>query len=92
MDALRADYVRRSSESDFDCLIKELGWGGQNRTTDELALECGKSTNAFTSAVHRLKRRFGECIRSEVSQVVTAEEDVEDELRYYLKLFPDSFV
>jgi RNA polymerase sigma-70 factor (ECF subfamily) len=38
--------------------------------------------SAFKMAVHRMRRRYGELVRTEIAQTVSASEAVEEELRY----------
>jgi RNA polymerase sigma-70 factor (ECF subfamily) len=41
---------------------------------------------AVRVAVHRLRQRYGELLRSEVAHTVTSEEDVDEELRYLFQV------
>lgn len=51
---------------------------------EEAASGLGMSDGAVKVAVHRLRRRFGEMLRSEVAQTVNDPADVADELRHLL--------
>ena len=46
------------------------------------AQELGMSEGAFKVAVHRLRKRFRELLRQEISQTVDQAADIDDELRY----------
>ncbi len=46
------------------------------------AQELGMSEGAFKVAVHRLRGRFRELLRHEISQTVDHDADIDDELRY----------
>jgi RNA polymerase sigma-70 factor (ECF subfamily) len=48
----------------------------------ELATEFGMNEGAVKVALHRLRRRFGELVRREVSQTVADESLLNDEIRY----------
>lgn len=37
---------------------------------------------AVRVAVHRLRRRFGELLRAEISQTVADEDEIDDEIRF----------
>ena len=50
----------------------------------ELASQMGVSEAALKTSVHRLRKRYGEIIREEVSHTVADPSDVEDEIRYLL--------
>lgn len=52
--------------------------GGYAETAEAL----GMSEGAVKTAVHRLRRRYGECCREEVARTVAEAGDVEEELRY----------
>jgi len=36
-------------------------------------------------AIHRLRQKFGEAIRSEIADTVDTEEEIRDELRYLIE-------
>jgi RNA polymerase sigma factor (sigma-70 family) len=48
------------------------------------ASELGMTENAVKTAVLRLRRRFGECLRDEIAQTVRNPADVDEELRHLL--------
>jgi len=48
----------------------------------EISRALGMGEGAVRVAVHRLRQRYGEWLRSEVAHTVTQEEDVDEELRY----------
>lgn len=89
MDYLRSEHERHENRAPFELLVEGLGWSGSTHSVSEMAGQAGMTSNAFTTAVHRLKTRFGEQIRLEVRRVVFTDEEVKAELRYYLALFPD---
>lgn len=90
LSKLREEHASRGGSTDFDLLIEGFDWIGGGRPPAELASLCQLSRGAYATAVHRLKRRFGEHLRSEVRSLVTTDEEAEEELRYYLALFPES--
>lgn len=49
----------------------------------------GMSEGAVKVAVHRLRTRLGALLRAEVAQTVNSPEDVDDELRYLLRVVSD---
>jgi len=53
----------------------------------EAAARLGLGTGAAKSAIFRLRHRYHELIREEVSHTVATPEEVEDELRYMVELF-----
>jgi RNA polymerase sigma-70 factor (ECF subfamily) len=50
----------------------------------ELARSLNMTEAALKVAVHRLRQRYGECIRAEIAQTVASPADVDEELRYLL--------
>jgi RNA polymerase sigma-70 factor (ECF subfamily) len=51
-----------------------------------VAQELGVGESAVRVAVHRLRRRFGEILRAEVSETVRGESEVESELRHLVEV------
>ena len=50
----------------------------------EAALTLEMTEGAVKTAVHRLRKRFGDCLRAEVSETVADPDQVDDELRHLL--------
>ncbi len=42
--------------------------------------------SALKTAVHRLRRRYGQCLRVEIAQTVTDESDIDEEVRHLLRV------
>ncbi len=51
----------------------------------EVGARLGLSEVAARVAVYRLRRRFGELLRREISETVTSPEDVDDEIQYLMR-------
>jgi hypothetical protein len=80
-----------------------LGAGGmgfvyrvKDRATGEIGAlkvllrELGISEGAVEVAVHRLRQRFREAVRSEIAQTLPAGADLEEELRYLIEVIAES--
>ena len=52
----------------------------------EISRILGMGEGATRVAVHRLRQRYGELLRSEVAQTVTRDDDVDEELRYLFQV------
>lgn len=52
----------------------------------EVAAKLGQTENTIAAAVRRMRQEFGTLLRQEVADTLTAGEDVEEELRYLLRL------
>jgi DNA-directed RNA polymerase specialized sigma24 family protein len=80
--ALRQEFEARGKGPQFDrlesCLTRE-GAAGHYR---DIGAGLGMSAGAVKTAVHRMRRRFGEKLREEIAQTVDNPAAVEDELRH----------
>jgi len=56
---------------------------------DRVARELELTATAVKSMVRRLRKRFGVVLRAEVSQTVDRREDVDDEIRYLLRVLSE---
>ncbi len=84
LEALRRDYAAMGKEAWFDEL-KTAVWGGQHEESHaELARRLNSTEGAVRVAVHRLRRRFREELRTEIANTVATPEDVDDELHHLL--------
>jgi RNA polymerase sigma factor (sigma-70 family) len=82
--ALRREYAGAGKAELFDEL-KVVLWGGRDAVGYvEIAQRLGTSEGALRVALHRLRQRFGEHLRSEVAKTVLDPADVDDEMRYLL--------
>jgi RNA polymerase sigma-70 factor (ECF subfamily) len=84
IDTVRTDY-EESGRGALFAALRPLMWA--NTSHESLALHAGRlgmNAHAFTVALQRLRRRLGERLRSEVSQTVAVEADVDAELRYLI--------
>jgi RNA polymerase sigma-70 factor (ECF subfamily) len=52
----------------------------------EVAARLGVTETALYSAIHRLRRRYGEVLRREVAHTVARPEEIEEELRYLVRV------
>ena len=81
---IRAEWEAKGKGAEFDqlkdCLMGEWPDGGH----DVLAVRLRTTPAATKMAVHRLRRRFQQELRSEIADTVT-DEAVEDEMRYLLR-------
>ena len=68
---------------------KELLSSERGPAYAEVARRLNMGEGAARMAVHRLRRRYGELLRSEITQTVGAPEEVEEELRYLLSVLSE---
>jgi RNA polymerase sigma factor (sigma-70 family) len=69
----------------FEQLKQFIAGGAEpSLTYSAVAVELGMSVGAVKTAVHRLRKRFGQLLRAEVGRTVESDSRIEEELRYLL--------
>jgi DNA-directed RNA polymerase specialized sigma24 family protein len=86
-EALRQRWEAGGRGELFRALEGGLPGAGPARPGAEIARELGKTEEAVRVAVHRLRHEFGEVLRAEVRGTVSAEAEVDAELRDLLAAF-----
>ena len=81
MKDLRQEYVCGGKANVFDALQVFLTGDRSEATYEEIGKGLRKGESAVKMAVSRLRRRYGEMLRSEIARTVTEPGVVEDELR-----------
>ncbi len=84
MTRLRAEFEANGKVDDFERFKGFLATGTTPVTLSDLANKLGRSESTLRVEVHRLRKRFRQLFREEVSQTVAAEEDVDEEIRHLL--------
>jgi RNA polymerase sigma-70 factor (ECF subfamily) len=85
MARLAADYVASGRQALF-ALLKPYLVGDEPGSYAELASVAGSSEGALRVAVHRLRKEFRSTLRHTIAETVERDEDVDDELRYLLRV------
>ncbi len=70
----------------FQVLMPWVTGEVEGRTQSDAAEELGLRVGAVKVAVHRLRQRFGEIVRSEIAQTVNGEGEVDEEVRYLIEV------
>jgi RNA polymerase sigma-70 factor (ECF subfamily) len=86
---LESEMVREGNEPRFKALKCFLQGGGAATTYAEAARALGIEEPAVKSAIFRMRRRYGEIIRDEISETVDNAADVEDEIRYLIAILAE---
>jgi DNA-directed RNA polymerase specialized sigma24 family protein len=81
---LEAECCAAGRETLFRCAEGLLTGGIDDLPYSVLAAQLHMTTNAFKVAVHRLRRRYAELLREEVSATVGSSEEIDDELRFLM--------
>jgi RNA polymerase sigma-70 factor (ECF subfamily) len=82
IEDLRQEYARSEKADLFEELKGFLPGGQVSPLRAELAALRGVGVGAIDVAIHRLRRRFGNLLRERVAQTVSAESEVDEEIRY----------
>jgi len=84
---LQSEYQKAGRELEF-AQLKSFVWGdGNPGTYAEASARMQIRENALKVAVHRLRKRFRDQLRREVSRTVSSPEEVEAELQHLRALF-----
>lgn len=85
LDGVREEYVASGNTALFDRLSGFLTMDDAAGSHADAAAELGMTAGAVRVAVHRLRRRYKEALRAQVSSTVQSDQDVQDEMHYLLK-------
>jgi RNA polymerase sigma-70 factor (ECF subfamily) len=77
---VQASYEKADRLSRFDALFKFL-IGDTADSYRQAGAALGMTEGAVKTAVHRLRREYGEAIRAEIAQTIVSAQDVDDEIR-----------
>jgi RNA polymerase sigma-70 factor (ECF subfamily) len=84
LEQVRDECIRLGKGEQFDRLKGCVVGDTQGTNYRDLGVELGMSEAAVKVAVHRLRQRFHESLRREISKTVTDEAEIGDEIRYLL--------
>ena len=84
---LRTEYEQEGKLALFEQLEPHLGGGAERGIAAQVAAGLDMSEEALRVALHRLRKRFGEILRETIAQTVADPADVDDELRYLIRLW-----
>ena len=79
---LQAEMIRTNRGMQFDRLKHHLLGDQAELSYAETAAALGMSEGAIKVAVHRLRKRYRDLIREEISQTVSSPDEIEDELKH----------
>jgi len=81
---LRREYCAAEKLPLFDDLQAFLPGGQGDVSRAQLAVRHGMTAGALDVAIHRLRQRFGALLRQRVTQTVSSENEVEEEIRHLI--------
>lgn len=89
LDRLRGEHDTADKQRLFEALRGTLSGDQPEGGYAELGLRLGMSEGAIKVAVHRLRKRYRELLRTEIAQTVTDPRQVTEELRDLFAAFQD---
>jgi RNA polymerase sigma-70 factor (ECF subfamily) len=84
-----ANHLQAESRRHGNARLCELlyqGEGGVPLPHSEIASRTGLTESAVKSAAHRIRQRYQELIRAEISQTVSTRSEIDEEIRYLFSL------
>jgi RNA polymerase sigma factor (sigma-70 family) len=81
LNRLREEYQQADKTRLFELLKPHLTADPDSASYQSIAVELNTTPNAVAVAVHRLRQRYRELVRSSVAQTVSSPFEVEEELR-----------
>jgi len=84
LERLHKETAASGPDNQFDHLKQYLTSSVSEAPYRQTAETLGTSEGAIKVAVHRLRKRFGVCLRSEIAETVANPADVDDEVRHLL--------
>lgn len=83
---LREEFRAHGKQAQFEALKSWLGGDAPATSLDQETARLGLSGGALKVAVHRLRRRFRQIIRTEIAHTVPDPGDIEPELRHLIQV------
>jgi RNA polymerase sigma-70 factor (ECF subfamily) len=86
LDRVRESFEQAGKAGQFVLLKPWLMGDPEGLSQADAAAQLGMTRAAVKVAVHRLRQKFGEAIRSEIAETVETEEEIAGELRYLIEV------
>jgi len=84
MDRLREESRASKDPNQFELLRQYLTGAEPHAPYKQVAHALGLSEPAVKTAVHRLRKHYGRCLRAEIAEIVADPPDVDHEVRHLL--------
>lgn len=85
LSQVRAEYVAEGKADLFDCLQPFLSGDKSTIGYQGIGAGLGMSEGAVKVAVNRLRKRYGQMLRTQIEQTVASPEEVADEIRHLIR-------
>ena len=86
IDRLQSEAEESDDRGQLEHLKQYLTSSANQAPYREVAATLGMSEGAVATAVHRLRKRYGRCLRAEIAELVADPADIDDELRHMLSV------
>ena len=84
---LRSEFAQRGKAHQFDQLQKFLSGRNRDETIGEAADQLNMSAVAVKVAIHRMRQKFGQILRTEIESTVSTPAEVESEIQHLFDVF-----
>ena len=84
---VRAEARRNQREALFDDLKGIISLDAAMAPYDEIAARHGLTEGAVKAAAHRLRQKFRDALRASIADTVSAEDEIDDEIRHLFEVF-----
>jgi RNA polymerase sigma factor (sigma-70 family) len=85
LTALEREHQETGKVAQFEALKPWLTGDSETISQAKVARQLGMNEGAVKVAIHRLRKRFREVIKSEIAQTVTDQSKLEEEMQYLLQ-------
>ena len=86
LNKVQADFERSGKGEQFTILKPWLVGDTESLSQNDAAGQLGMKTGAVKVAIYRLRRNFGDAVRTEIAQTVDDPNEVSEELRYLIEV------
>jgi DNA-directed RNA polymerase specialized sigma24 family protein len=87
LNTIADSFEKAGKGKQFEVLNPWLMGDAEGLSQQESAAELGMTAGAVKVAIHRLRQKFGDAIRREISETVGSEQEIQEELRYLIEVF-----
>lgn len=86
LSSIATEHEQHGKSAQFQLLKPWLTGDAGELSQAEVASRLGMNEGAVKVAIHRLRRRFRDLVKAEISQTVSTEQDAREELRHLIEI------
>jgi RNA polymerase sigma-70 factor (ECF subfamily) len=87
LDDLAAAYSAKGKQEQFEMLKEHLAWNATEVSLAETAAALGMSEVSLRVTIHRLRKRYRDCLEERIAATVSSVDEIDDELNHLLAVF-----